>query len=159
MYKDVDSQKKKNDASLTLVSIKSILMTANTITQQAKIIPETKQLLAVSITLPVHSSIIRGQLECRLKSIELKLEEKLTALYSESKTEPVISKLKHIFSHLDYKTHKQGIAIFVSSISEQVYYLDNPIVEKIDIDEFFENGDEIIREKKKPFQSAYSLSN
>ena len=60
----------------------------------------------------------------------------------------MITKLKHIIDNLNYRTHKKGIAIFVSTVSEKVYYLEGEVEEKIAIDEFFEFHDEVFRKKE-----------
>lgn len=118
------------------------LMNANIILQQPQVSGE-KSLLAVSILLPVQTTITRNQLEYRLKLLELKVEEQLLNHYPEKQTAPVITKLKHVIGNLDYRTHKKGIAIFVSTVSEKVYYLEARVEEKIAIDEVFESQDEI----------------
>ena len=77
-----------------------------------------------------------------------KIEQRLLALYSEEKAVPVIIKLKNLIRNLNYNTHKKGIAIFVSPVVEQVYYLEAEVEEKIAIDEFFEVRDEVFRKKR-----------
>ena len=123
-------------------------MNPDIVLQQTRINPEIKYLLAVSIVFPVQALIPKNQLESRLKALELKVEERLATLYSAIRTEPLITKLKHIIRTLDYRTHKKGIAIFVSSVSEKVYYLEGDVEEKIAIDEFFEFHGEIFRKKE-----------
>ena len=123
-------------------------MNPDIVLQQTRINPEIKYLLAVSIVFPVQALIPKNQLENRLKLLELKAEERLATLYSEKQTTPLITKLKHIIGNLDFRTHKKGIAIFVSSVSEKVYYLESEVEEKITIDEFFEFHDEIFRKKE-----------
>jgi hypothetical protein len=123
-------------------------MNPDIVLQQTRVNPEIKYLLAVSIVFPVQAAIPKNQLESRLKLLELKVEERLATLYSEKQTTPLITKLKHIIGNLDFRTHKKGIAIFVSSVSEKVYYLEGEVEEKITIDEFFEFHDEIFRKKE-----------
>ena len=123
-------------------------MNPDIVLQQTRINPEIKYLLAVSIVFPVQALIPKNQLESRLKALELKVEERLATLYSAIRTAPLITKLKRIIRDLDYKTHKKGIAIFVSTVSEKVYYLEGEVEEKIAIDEFFEFHDELFRKKE-----------
>jgi len=125
-------------------------MNSTTILQEPRVSPEIKSLLAASILLPVQAAITRNQLEYRLKLLESKVEEQLLNHYPEKQTAPVISKLKHIIGNLDYRTHKKGIAIFVSTVSEKVYYLEAEVEEKIAIDEFFEIQGEVFRKTHTP---------
>jgi hypothetical protein len=123
-------------------------MNPNIVLQQPQVSPEIKYLPAVSIILPVQPvNTPKSNLEYRLKLIMEKLEQRLVTLYSEKKAVPVISKLKNLIRNLNYRTHKKGIAIFVSPVMEEAYYLDAEVEEKIAIDEFFEIQDEVFRKK------------
>jgi hypothetical protein len=108
-------------------------------------------LLAVSILIPVHH---QNQLEQKLQYLKLQTEEKLLSQFTDIQAAPVLNRLRHVVKNLDYKTHKRGIAIFVSTISEKVYYLDNEVQEKIDIEEFLEIKDELVT-KKAPHKAHY----
>jgi len=120
----------------------------NPILQQPQLISEITYLPAVSIILPVQPvNAPKSQLENRLKLIIEKIEQRLVTLYSEKKAVPVIIKLKNIIRNLNYNTHKKGIAIFVSPVMEEAFYLEAEVEEKIAIDEFFEVRDEVFRKK------------
>ena len=121
-------------------------MNPNIVLQQPRVIVEINYMPAVSIILPIRSLItLKSTLEDRVKLIMKKTEQRLLALYSEEKAVPVIRKLKNLIRTLKYDTHKKGIAIFVSPVLEQVYYLEAEVEEKIAIDEFFEIRDEVFR--------------
>lgn len=123
-------------------------MNNNIVLQQPRVTAEINYLPAVSIILPVdHLITQKNKLEYKLKLIMEKIERRLVTLYSEKKAIPIITKLKNLIRNLDYNTHKKGIAIFVSPVVEEVYYLEADVEEKIAIDEFFEVRDEVFRKK------------
>jgi len=117
--------------------------------QDREAITAVQYLPAVSIIIPFTPVItLKKDLEYCLKNVMGKVEAMLITHYPAEKTMPVIIKLKTLIRNLNYNTHKKGIAIFVSPVVEQVYYLEADVEEKIAIDEFFEVRDEVFRKKQ-----------
>jgi len=124
-------------------------MNTTIVPHQPRVIAKIKYLHAVSIFLPVHSIISpKSSLEYRLTLIVEKIKTRLVALYSDEETAWIITKLKHLIQDINYNTHKKSIAIFLSPVLEKVYYLEGEVEEKIDIDEFFERGEQVFRKKE-----------
>jgi hypothetical protein len=134
----------------------------NTITllKPPKVIAKIKYLHAVSIFLPVDAVIVpKVPLEFTLTSIMEKIKTLLATLYSEEETAWVIGKLKNLIQDINYNTHKKSIVIFVSPMLERVYYLEGAVEERIDIDEFFETGDQVFKKNNSvslPLGEVYS---
>ena len=51
-----------------------------------------------------------------------KIEKELRVNYSEERTAPVIKKLHHLVEGIHCQPHNQSIAIFVSPLTEKVYF-------------------------------------
>ena len=129
-------------------------MNTNVVLEKPSVISKIKYLPAVSILLPVHGALTsKSQLEHRLKLIVEKIELRLTSLFSKEKTASVVSNLKNLIHNLNYNIHKESIVIFVSPVLEKIFYLESEVEERIDIDVFFETGDQVFRKK-----TVYSIS-
>lgn len=90
----------------------------------------------------------KGELELKLKHAAEKAETELMANYSFDRAMPIIAKLRLLLLHLNYYTNKKSIVIFVSPYTEQVYYLDVDVEEKVVVDESFEIRDLICNKKQ-----------
>jgi hypothetical protein len=103
----------------------------------------------VSIILPFEPIMsLKSELQYQLKIAVGKVESQLLANYPNEQATPVIIRLKNLIQHLDFNTRKKGLAIFVSPITEKVYYLDIPVNEKIIIGESFEIRDLVYCKKE-----------
>ena len=69
-----------------------------------------------------------------------KAERELMANYPANLVVPVLKRLRHL-TGLKYDAERKGIAIFVSTAVEKVFYLDTNVEDKIIIDESFEIRD------------------
>jgi hypothetical protein len=124
--------------------------------------PEIREILeaihyrpAVSIILPFQPKIsLKTELNHALKLALDKVGKELNENYLEEMNKLVMQKLKNIINNLNFNTHKQSIAIYVSPVFEKVLYLDIPVEEKIIVDESFEIRDIIYNKKQ---QQKYLL--
>src|SRR5664279_305438 len=113
-------------------------MNIYTSTPECEVIATVEFLPAISITMPFTPVItLKKNLEYSLKNVLAKVEAMLSTHYTIEKAAPVIIKLRNLISSLNYNTHKKSIAIFVSPIVEQVYYLGVELNEKIVMDPSF----------------------
>lgn len=116
------------------------------------VLSAVKYLPAISIIMPFEPKISpRNDLEYRLKMAISKVEKELMNNYPSEKAVPVLDRLRHLVSEINFNTHKKSIAIFISPIMEKMFYLDMPVAEKIIIDETFEIRD-LVYQKKQDMQ-------
>lgn len=114
---------------------------------------------AVSIILPFETLIsLKTETDHKLKLIQEKVKRALFAVYPPDKAKPVLEKLQNIVNGLKYDSGKKSIAIFVSPLTEKVFYLDSEVTEKIVIDETFEIRDLIYNKKQAIAYLVLSLS-
>lgn len=131
-----------------------------TSTPKRETIASVQFLPAVSIIVPFAPVITpKKTLEWSLKNIMGRVEAILTASYTVEKAIPVIIKLRNLITSLNYNTHKKSIAIFVSPIIDNVYYLEAEMEEKIIIDPAFKFSDVIFCKKEKQDYLILLLSN
>ncbi len=83
-----------------------------------------------------------------LKVMVHKTSAELLKTYPKSIANPVIKKLKHLISEIDYTKVTKSIAIFVSPLLEKYYYLDIPLEDRIVIDDSFEIRDLVYAKKE-----------
>jgi hypothetical protein len=103
----------------------------------------------VSIILPFEPKMsLKTELAHVLKIVMHKVEKELQDRYPAKKAAEVITKLEHLVHNLNFNTHKKSIAIFVSPLTEKVFYLDVPVEEKIAIDSTFEIRDLIYNKRQ-----------
>ena len=96
---------------------------------------------AVSIILSFDQRInLKRKLDYKLKIAVEKAERELMANYPANLVVPVLKRLRHL-TGLKYDAERKGIAIFVSTAVEKVFYLDINVEDKIIIDESFEIRD------------------
>lgn len=101
----------------------------------------------VSIILSFDEKInLKRKLDYKLKIALEKAEMELMANYAANLVIPVIKRLRHL-SGLKYDAQKKGIAIFVSTTIEKIFYLDINVEDKIIINESFEIRD-LVHSKK-----------
>lgn len=130
-----------------------------TSTPKRETIARVQFLPAVSIIVPFAPVITpKKTLECRLKNIMGKVEAILTAGYTVEKALPVIIKLRNVIAGLNYNTHKKSVAIFASPITENVYYLEAEMEEKIVIDPAFKISELVFYKKEKQEYLIFLLS-
>lgn len=117
--------------------------------EEEAMIGATRYLPEVSIILPFEPVMsAKSELQHHLKIAVGKVETELLANYPSEKAAPVLAKLKNLIKNLNFNTRKKGLAIFVSPITEKVFYLDTPVNEKIIIDESFEIRDLVYNKKQ-----------
>jgi len=104
---------------------------------------------AVSIIHPFEPMMSsKSELEFKLKQAVGKVESKLIEDYPVDKAWPVLLRLNLLIHNLNYNTQKKSVVIFVSPVTEKVYYLDIPVEERIIVDETFEIRDVIYSKKQ-----------
>ncbi|HEY6978052.1 MAG TPA: hypothetical protein VH396_17250 [Chitinophagaceae bacterium] len=104
---------------------------------------------AVSIVHPFEPMMSsKSELEFELKQAVEKVKSRLIEEYAVDKVWPVVLRLNGVIQNLNYNTQKKSVAIFVSPVTEQVYYLNIPVEERIVIDETFEIRDVIYSKKQ-----------
>jgi hypothetical protein len=122
-------------------------MEKNILEEEKKLIQNPGQ-PTVSVISPFEPKVIsKLELLHKLKISLHHVEKELSRTYSHDKVKLVMGKLQHIIDHLNFNTHKKSLAIFVSPLTEKVYYLDVEVEEKIAIDTTFEIRD-LINNKK-----------
>jgi len=116
--------------------------------EERAVIDTPQYLPAVSIVLPFKPMMSsKSELESKLKRAVKKVELQLMDNYTVDKALPVLLKLNFLIQNINYNTHKKSIAIFISPVTEKVYYLDIDVDERIVIDESFKIRD-LIHSKK-----------
>jgi hypothetical protein len=104
---------------------------------------------AVSIIMPFEPKMnLKHELTHALKLAGDQVEKELENNYPDEMSELVMHKLKAIFAHLNFNTHKKSIAIYVSPVFEKVLYLDITVEQKILVDESFEIRDLVYSKKQ-----------
>ena len=115
-----------------------------------------EQLPAISILLPFEPKMsATTELDQKIRTVLYNVKETLKINYSHTQVNEMMLKLNNIVSHLDYRTYKVSLAIFVSPAIQKVYYLDIPVKEKIVVDEPFELRDLVYN--KREFQKYLAL--
>jgi hypothetical protein len=124
-------------------------MTASTFLGGRTVIDVPHYLPAISIILPFEPMMSsKSELGLKLKLALGQVESHLMARYPSEKAMPALFKLNRVIDNINYNTHKKSIAIFVSPVTEKVYYLDIRVEEKIVFDESFEIRDLIYSKKQ-----------
>jgi hypothetical protein len=77
----------------------------------------------VSLILPFELKMNheKGLFDLLTKSAD-KIEKELRTSFSEERTRPVIKKLRHMITGIHCQPNNQSIAIFVSPLTEKVYF-------------------------------------
>jgi hypothetical protein len=109
----------------------------------------TKYLPCISLLMPFDPKMgLKKEIDYKLKVAADHIEKEIKNNYPSEKALPVLQKLHHALSNINYHTHKKSVAIFISPLIEKVYYLDIAVEEKIIIDDSFEIRDLIYGKKE-----------
>ncbi len=105
--------------------------------------------IPITILLPFEphmrgKSMIEHQLSCAMH----KTERILADLYPVTMIIPVMSRLQHLVSSINYSCFKKSIALFVSAVTEKVFYLDIELEEKVIAGRPFSLGNLIANKKQ-----------
>ncbi|MCQ6961621.1 hypothetical protein [Mucilaginibacter aquariorum] len=104
---------------------------------------------ALSLILPLETHIsLKSEMARVLKIKADKAERELRQYYPEEQCEAVMEKLHTLIDRLDIPPKKKGMAIYVSPLFEKILYLDNPVEEKLIVDESFEVRDLLYNAKQ-----------
>ncbi len=124
-------------------------MTADIYFEERAVIEAPHYLPAISIIQPFEPMMSsKSELEFKLKRAVEKVESQLMTNYSIDKALPLLLRLNFLIHNLNYNTHKKSIAIFLSPVTEKVYYLDIHVEERIVVDESFKIRDLIYCKKQ-----------
>ncbi len=124
-------------------------MTADIYFEERPVIEAAHYLPAISIIQPFEPMMSsKSELEFKLKQAVEKVESRLMTNYPVDKALPLLLKLNFLIHNLNYNTHKNSIAIFLSPVTEKVYYLDIHVEERIVVDESFKIRDLIYCKKQ-----------
>jgi len=93
----------------------------------------------VSVIMPFNPKMIaHSRIEMALGHALEEVERQLSPdRYGRAVTRDILSRLRRILDGLDYTTHKESIAIYISPTVEKVYYLAIPVMESIVVDTSF----------------------
>ncbi len=105
----------------------------------------------VSVIIPFNPKMVtKSQLRVTLKNAYDEVKRQLLSdNYQEDVSFEILSRLQHAIDDLDYTTHKESIAIFISASVEKVYYLTIPVEEKIVVDTSFKIRNLVLNKKDK----------
>ena len=104
---------------------------------------------AISIILPFDPKMVgKAAIALRLKDAARQVEQALLDSYSSEMVFLMMQKLKTIFDHLNFSTHKKSLVIYLSPVFEKVLYLDIMVEEKIVVDTSFEIRDLLYSKKQ-----------
>jgi hypothetical protein len=110
-------------------------MHIQTISEESHLTEPKEHFPSVSVVLPFEPKMTaKTELEYRQKAVVSKIEKELMANYPSGRALPVIKKLQQLCKNLNYATHKQSIALFVSPDTEKIVYLNIPVEEKVVVD-------------------------
>jgi hypothetical protein len=77
----------------------------------------------ISLIIPFESKMNKkSELDYMLTTAADKIEKELKESYPEEKAMPVIKKLRTLIKGFNYTEHRKSIAIFISPVTEKVYY-------------------------------------
>ena len=113
------------------------------------VLTATKYLPCISLLMPFNPKMsLKKEIDYKLKVAADQIEKEIKKNYTSEKALPVLQKLHHALNNINYNTHKQSVAIFISPLVEKTYYLDIAVEEKIIIDDSFEIRDLIYSKKE-----------
>ncbi len=133
------------------LNINHINMTrlANISKEEKTIISAARQRPSVSIVMTFEAVIAsKDEMRHRLQITLDRVKRELLAAYPESKAMPVVLKLQNLVRNVDYSTDKRAIALFVSPQTENIFYLDTPVEDRLVIDNTFSIRDLVYSRKK-----------
>lgn len=99
-----------------------------------KLLSHRKEVPSVAILFPFDPKMSAKQdMAVHLKQLMSKAEAAILQRYSSEKAMELIHRLQQVMSRLNFNTHKKAVAIFLSTESEKLMYLDISLKEKIDV--------------------------
>ena len=103
----------------------------------------------VSVIMPFNPKMVaKSQIKTSLKHAHDEVKEQLSLHnYPHDVSTETLSRLQNAIDHLDYNTHKESIAIYISHSVEKVYYLTIPVEEKIVVDTSFKIRNLVLNKK------------
>ena len=117
-------------------------MLAKLYKEELPVLTSVKCQPCVSVIMPFDPKMVhKTEIAYSLKMAADKVSRELNKNYGNQVVVEVFNKLKNAIKHLDYTTHKQSVAIYVSPVVGKIYYLNIPVVEKVMIDTSFEIRD------------------
>ena len=107
---------------------------------------------AVSLIIPFNPKMShKGDLAHQLKCATDELEIKLWTTYPHQTAMLVMGKLKKLVKDLNYSTHKNSVAMYVSPVFEKVFYLEMEVDLKVKVGDEFAILD-LLQSRKVPRQ-------
>ena len=104
---------------------------------------------AVTILLPFQPRIqSKSELQNLIKRVTNKVETQLLVKYPDAMGMMVRQKLMTITRNLNYNTHHNSVAIFLSPVSEKILYLDMEVEERVFVDQSFEIRELVYNKKQ-----------
>jgi hypothetical protein len=124
------------------------MLNATTLEKEFPVLAAVKNQPCISVIIPFNPKMIsKNDLAAALKNVYKQVKENLYNNYTDKASNELLDKLRQVIGNLDYTTHKKSIALYVSPVVEQVYYLDIDVHEKVIVDTSFEIRD-IVHNKK-----------
>ncbi|HVZ97874.1 MAG TPA: hypothetical protein VG847_13420 [Chitinophagaceae bacterium] len=105
----------------------------------------------VSVIMPFNPKMVsKSHIQTALKHAcdEVKRQLSLNN-YPEDVSAEALLKLQNAIDNLDYTTHKESVAIYISHSVEKVYYLTIPVEEKVVVDTSFKIRNLVLNKKDK----------
>ncbi|MEP7142275.1 MAG: hypothetical protein ABI707_05375 [Ferruginibacter sp.] len=104
---------------------------------------------AISIIIPFEPKMsLKNDLILSLGMAADKAERQLSENYSDEMGTLAMQKLRAIIRDLNFNTHRNSIAIYVSPVFEKVLYLDSVVEERIIVDDSFHIRDLVYSKKQ-----------
>lgn len=111
--------------------VKSVVM-IQVLSFPEELIQETGKMPAICLVTQFEPQINeRSSIECRLKAMLEKAENRLLQQYSFRKALPVLARMQDLMQEISYHTYKKSIALLATPFVAKVLYLDFPVNETI----------------------------
>lgn len=102
----------------------------------------------VSVIMPFNPKMgSKTEIMHSLKIATDKVKHELYKNYKGEIADNVLKKMDDVIRHLDFRTHRKSIAIYISPLIQKVYYLNITVTEKIVVDSSFEIRDLVLNRK------------
>ena len=102
----------------------------------------------ISVIMPFNPKMIsKDELRVTLHHAYDEVKQQLLDYYGKEASKELLAKLQNVIDDLDYTTHKESIAIFVSPSVQKIYYLAIPVVQKIVVDTSFKIRNLVLNKK------------
>ncbi|MFD2526756.1 hypothetical protein ACFSQD_13125 [Flavihumibacter stibioxidans] len=99
-----------------------------------KLLSYRRDVPSVAVLFPFDPKMTDKQdMAVHLKQVMSKAEAAILQRYSSETAMELIQRLQQVMSRLNFNTHKKAVAIFLSSESEKLMYLDISLKEKIEV--------------------------